>query len=203
MKTPGPGDFRTARDTGVALTARRPHVDRTDVLAFGVFAVVSGVVSLLNRSLRTARLRSDAAAGRALDLAAQLEEQATELARQVETSQRFAADVERANRELADAARHAEAAERRATSIATSILERIPDAFVACDRDWRVRHVNHHAGLLLRALGRAPEELLGRSVWEEFPAFGDTQFGAAARRAMAEGVTTDSEEHYPALGRWL
>ena len=156
-----------------------------DVLALGVFSAVSGLVSWLSGSLRASKQRSEALAADALALVGRLEEQAAALDEQVETSRQAVAEVE--------------AAERRATGI----LESVADAFVAYDRGWRFRYVNRHAGALLRTLGHSPDAVLGREVWQEFPALCGTQFAAAARRAMAERVTTESEEYYATLGRWL
>jgi diguanylate cyclase (GGDEF)-like protein/PAS domain S-box-containing protein len=46
------------------------------------------------------------------------------------------------------------------------ILESITDAFYALDGEWRFTYVNRHAGELLH---RDPEELIGKSVWNEYP----------------------------------
>ena len=55
----------------------------------------------------------------------------------------------------------------------SSILERIGDAYIALDKDWRYTYVNKRAAEL--ALKPA-SELLGRSVWEEFPEAVHTPF---------------------------
>jgi PAS domain S-box-containing protein len=47
------------------------------------------------------------------------------------------------------------------------ILERITDGFVALDNHWRFTYINSHAVPLF--LGKKREEVLGRSIWEEFP----------------------------------
>ncbi len=46
------------------------------------------------------------------------------------------------------------------------ILERVSDACVALDREWRYVYVNGKAGELC---GRLPEGLVGKHIWTEFP----------------------------------
>ena len=66
-----------------------------------------------------------------------------------------------------------------------SILERIGDAYIAFDAEWRYTYVNRRAAEL--ALKPA-SELLGRCVWDEFPEAVHTTFyiGASTRDARAD-----------------
>jgi signal transduction histidine kinase/PAS domain-containing protein len=80
------------------------------------------------------------------------------------------------------------------------IIERITDAFFAVDGEWRFTYVNRRAEPLLR---RAPADLLGRVLWEEFPDAVGTQFWHEYHRAMREGTPVTFVEHYPPLGRWF
>jgi len=57
------------------------------------------------------------------------------------------------------------AQERAARERTTDILESISDAFYTVDGEWRFTYVNNRAEELW---GRPREELLGKSVWEEF-----------------------------------
>ncbi|MDB5103806.1 MAG: domain S-box protein [Fibrobacteres bacterium] len=80
------------------------------------------------------------------------------------------------------------------------IYDRISDAFVALDADWRYVFVNAKAAQIL---GRTPESLLGRNVWEEFPEGGDGRFRLACERAMAEQEAAVTEDYFPPNGRWF
>ena len=90
--------------------------------------------------------------------------------------------------------------EREFRAQVTTILESITDAFFALDHEWHFTYVNGAAERLLR---RPRAELLGRSVWEEFPEAVSTAFYREYRRAVAEQVTVDFEEFYPPLGIWV
>jgi PAS domain S-box-containing protein len=78
----------------------------------------------------------------------------------------------------------------------TAILESISDGFNTFDREWRYTHVNAAAA---KMLGKAPEELLGKNVWELWPHAADSPFGVAYRRAVAENVPLQVEAFYPSL----
>ena len=92
------------------------------------------------------------------------------------------------------------ARERDAREQVTAILESITDAFFAVDRDWRFTHVNREAERLLK---RSREELLGRSLWEEFAAASGTRFEHEYRRAVAERTTVEFVACYEPLGIWV
>ena len=81
-----------------------------------------------------------------------------------------------------------------------TVFERITDAYVALDRDWNYTYVNARAGELL---GRAPEDLVGRSVWTEFPEASELGFARGYRRAMETQQPVFLEEYYPPFGRWF
>ncbi|HVX65580.1 MAG TPA: ATP-binding protein [Bryobacteraceae bacterium] len=66
---------------------------------------------------------------------------------------------------------------------ARHILETMPCAFFALDREWRFQYVNAKAAEIA---GRNPEELRGRTLWEEFPEIVDSVFCQEYRRAVRE-----------------
>lgn len=105
-------------------------------------------------------------------------------------------------RELAAARRTArtEAALRERREATTRILESITDGFFAVDAEWRFTYVNREAERLLQ---RSRSELLGRSLWREFPAATGTAFRQQYERARAEGRTVAFEEYYAPLGIWV
>ncbi len=81
------------------------------------------------------------------------------------------------------------------------ILEGIGEGFYAVDRDWRVRRFNSEAA---RHFGRAPAEVLGRSLWELFPGARETDLGRLFLQAMATRKAVRSETASVVVsGRWL
>ena len=80
------------------------------------------------------------------------------------------------------------------------LLETMADAFFRLDRDWRFSYVNSQAE---RLLFRGREELLGRSLWEEFPEAVDTDFETHYRGAVLSGRPATFEAHFAPLGAWF
>ncbi|MDQ2944526.1 MAG: PAS domain S-box protein, partial [Acidobacteriota bacterium] len=80
------------------------------------------------------------------------------------------------------------------------ILDGISDAISLLDRDWRYTHVNAQAEILS---GLKKEQLLGRSIWEVFPAAIGSEFETSARRAVEEQRQISFEYHSPTFGRWF
>ena len=80
------------------------------------------------------------------------------------------------------------------------VLEAIPTAFYSLGADWTFTYVNAEAE---RLLGRSRDELLGRSIWELFPAAVGSAFEDSYRRAVREGRPVTFEAYYPApLDGW-
>lgn len=87
-----------------------------------------------------------------------------------------------------------------ANAQAKGILESITDAFFAIDRDWRFTYLNAQAERLLQ---RTHEDLLGRSIWDEFPEAVGSTFDWEYHRTVAERVAVDFEEFFPPLNTWF
>ncbi len=115
-----------------------------------------------------------------------------------ETDLEFAGELAQRAATALDNARLYRDAER-ARAQTSRILSSITDAFFSLDREWRFTYVNDQAQ---HVLARSREELLGREIWDEFPAAVGTQFETMYRRAADEGRTTQFEEFYPPLGAW-
>ena len=81
-----------------------------------------------------------------------------------------------------------------------NILERVSDAVVGLDRDWRYTYVNQQAAELF---GRRPEDLIGRHIWTEFPEGVGQPFQIAYQKAMAEQVFIQMENYYEPWNRWF
>ncbi len=70
--------------------------------------------------------------------------------------------------------------------------ESVGDAFFALDRDWRFTYLNSAAERLPQ---RTRADLLGGSIWEQFPAAVGSTFEAEYRRAAADRVTVQFEAY--------
>ena len=95
--------------------------------------------------------------------------------------------------------RETEAAIRVGEERTRSILESITDGFFVLDHDWRVTYINA-AGE--RFLDRTPGDLIGKSVWEEFPGTVGSEFERVYRRVAAARVGESFTAYYPNLDRW-
>ena len=81
-----------------------------------------------------------------------------------------------------------------------AVLDRVSDAFFALDRGWRFTYLNDQAE---RLLDRSAEDLVGESVWEEFPEAVDTTFEEKYTEAMETQETVSFDEYYPPLDTWF
>ncbi|MBF2029703.1 MAG: PAS domain-containing protein [Oscillatoriales cyanobacterium C42_A2020_001] len=76
--------------------------------------------------------------------------------------------------------------------VVNDILERITDAFVALDAQWRFTYVNQEAARLLQ---RSQQELVGKILWEDvFVEIAGTTTSKELRRAMADQMPLTLEE---------
>ena len=90
----------------------------------------------------------------------------------------------------------AQIAQERAEAVLTSIN----DGFLTLDQDWRFTYVNAAAG---RMLGRAGAELIGKDVWDEYPASLGSTLEIHYRRAMTERVNVAFEYYSTLQRRWF
>ncbi|HEV2913019.1 MAG TPA: PAS domain S-box protein [Pyrinomonadaceae bacterium] len=102
--------------------------------------------------------------------------------------------------------KRAEAALAQANKRVADILDSITDAFFAVDHEWRFTYLNRQAEPLLQ---RTRDEILGKSIWEEFPEAVDSVFAVGSvfyeqyHRAAAEQITVNIEEFFPPLDTWF
>lgn len=96
--------------------------------------------------------------------------------------------------------KHAEDQFRKVAEQGRNILSSITDAFFAVDGNWCFTYLNATAELLLK---RRATELLGRSMWAEFPDARDSAFGVNYMKAVAEQLPIEFEEFYPPLETWF
>ena len=81
-----------------------------------------------------------------------------------------------------------------------STLETISDAFLMIDREWRFTFLNAQAEKLLE---RDRASLLGRNIWDEFPAGVGSTFHLNYQKAFAEMQAVSFEEHFGPLSKWF
>ena len=82
----------------------------------------------------------------------------------------------------------------------TNILESISDGFFALDNEWRFTYINQHAQVFLQ---KTQSELLGKSVWDEFPEAVGSVFYQEYHKARAQQIAVTFEEFYPPLDTWF
>ena len=80
-----------------------------------------------------------------------------------------------------------------------SILESITDGFFVLDTDWRFTYINTTGE---RILDRMPGDLIGKSLWVEFPGTVGSEFEEVYRRVFAIGVGESFSAYYPNFARW-
>lgn len=80
------------------------------------------------------------------------------------------------------------------------ILERITDGFFAVDQDNRIIYWNKSAEEIL---GKTPEEVLSRELWECFPEMEGTTFYTEFQKAYTSGLATSFEAMFPSLDMWF
>ncbi|QJD98962.1 EAL domain-containing protein [Massilia forsythiae] len=82
----------------------------------------------------------------------------------------------------------------------SAVLESITDGCLSLDRAWRITYINERGAAWL---GHDPADLIGKSIWTEFPdtaasPFLETYQQAASTRRMAR-----CEGYYSSLGIWM
>jgi PAS domain S-box-containing protein len=87
----------------------------------------------------------------------------------------------------------------RAAPALACLLDAATDYYFLLDAHWRFVYLNRHA---LRELGTGPEALLGRTLWEAYPALLGTEVEAHYRRAVAEQTPACFETRGVLSGRW-
>ena len=81
----------------------------------------------------------------------------------------------------------------------SDLIESIPDGFQAFDPDFRLTFMNRAAANMV---GQRAEELLGKTIWEQFPAL-NTDDEQLVRRVMLARVADSRETYYAPRQRWV
>ena len=107
-------------------------------------------------------------------------------------------EVNRLRREAARRERALLEETRTAKDRLDIVLRSISDGFIALDRDWRYVTVSDRA---CESMGMSREEILGRCLWDLYPATIGRPFETELR-AIIEQKPSVFEYFYPAQGRW-
>ena len=86
------------------------------------------------------------------------------------------------------------------TAQLTQTLEGMSDAFFLLDHHWRFSFINIQAEKLLR---RGKDDLIGKVVWQEFPAAVGSAFQKEYEYAVETGKPVRFQEFFPPLEIWL
>jgi PAS domain S-box-containing protein len=87
----------------------------------------------------------------------------------------------------------------RARNEISDLIESIPDGFQALDPDFRLTFVNRATESMLE---KSAGELLGKTIWDQFPAL-DTDVEQLLRRVMRVRGPDFCETYYAQRGRWF
>jgi PAS domain S-box-containing protein len=87
----------------------------------------------------------------------------------------------------------------RSRKALANTLESITDGFVSLDENWIYTYVNRKAGEIL---GRLPESLLGKNIWEEFPEGIGQPFYMTYYKVMQKRQPEQIEAYYPPWDKW-
>lgn len=79
------------------------------------------------------------------------------------------------------------------------ILESISDAFYAVDKNWKFIYFNKEAENLLL---KKADDVLGKNIWELFPASADTPIRKIYQRVARSKRKESFEYYYPGDGKW-
>ncbi|MDB5004561.1 MAG: hypothetical protein JWQ34_2786 [Mucilaginibacter sp.] len=80
-----------------------------------------------------------------------------------------------------------------------NILESITDGFIALDKDFCYTYANKRIGDML---SRAPEELIGKYIWTEFPVAVNSSTYKAFNKAATKKQYVCNEDYYGPLDLW-
>ncbi|GEM_PF-200137 len=79
-------------------------------------------------------------------------------------------------------------------------FERVTDAFVAMDNNWKLTQINARAGEILN---RQPESLVGKNIWVELPTAISESLQQTIQRAMNQQKSLTFEDYHAPTERWF
>ena len=88
----------------------------------------------------------------------------------------------------------------------SSILDRMTDAFLALDTDWKLTYVNERGREVIRAAAGQEltiDSIVGADIWSLLPEAADTVFYDEYHEAMSSGEPVTFEAEYEPLDTWF
>lgn len=82
---------------------------------------------------------------------------------------------------------------------ALALLETSTDGVFVVDADWRFVYLSPNSEVSFR---KTRAELIGKSLWEEYPATLNTRFFTEYHRAMKERISVSTEDYDPSEKQW-
>jgi len=83
---------------------------------------------------------------------------------------------------------------------AEEILDRITDGFFSINHNWEFTYVNSTAA---RLLFRDRDDLIGKNIWNEFPAAIDLPFYEQYHKAIQDQTPVNFDAYFPPLKTWF
>ncbi len=105
-----------------------------------------------------------------------------------------------AQQEVEDELRRAKDDLQRRDSFTRDILGSISDGFYALDKDWRFTYVNDE---VMERSGLERDDILGRRIWELFPASVGTAAYPHLHQSMADRSMVEYEMYYEPWKQWF
>jgi PAS domain S-box-containing protein len=96
--------------------------------------------------------------------------------------------------------RHVDEALLNANDRIETILDSVTGNFFGLGPDWRFTYLNKHAAAQIRALGKDPHSLIGKTLWNELPEVANE---AALRSVMSDRIPIVDELYCAPLGEWV
>ncbi|HVF39685.1 MAG TPA: ATP-binding protein [Gemmatimonadaceae bacterium] len=177
-----------------------------DLVPILVFILIALLISSITERLKIEKERAIESAREAGRLERAARTTAEELEQQSEEAQAITVELEEANRELVEATKKAELLRDEALKAQETLahtLESITDVFTVYDKNWRLVFMNGGAREAMTAMGKDPQQMIGRIIWDAFPEVAGTRFETEARRAVREGKPVDFEEYFEPTQQWF
>ncbi|MCU0518280.1 MAG: PAS domain S-box protein, partial [Oscillatoria sp. Prado101] len=144
--------------------------------------VLAAVVAERERALATAQQAKEELESRVELRTSQLRQANELLRREMEERQSKEEELRESNRQI------------------VNILESITDSFIALDNQWRFTYINSRAEQKMR---KSRQELLGKSLWEEFPEAASSTFYGEYHRAKSQQIPVTIEECDAPADSWF
>lgn len=87
----------------------------------------------------------------------------------------------------------------RKTNQINHVFDRIADGYFSLDKDWRFLYLNKRMGEIVH---HTPDSLVGKTIWESFPALIGSETEKMYRASAADGEKREHYDYYAPLSLW-